>query len=157
MKPDNFPLPSKGQPFVPGDVSGWTGFELEPGETLDHLARRWFESAELYLCMFLAIPPAGRERYCGRAKGCRLEKVPVACEWGKSLRRQSSPLTQRWLSIRRLVTQWLRAEGKDSLPQQQQQSSAEHKLRDLGEAWDGLDWVGDGDYRIQSVDGAPGS
>eukprot|EP00959_Pyramimonas_sp_CCMP1952_P170836 3569916-Pyramimonas_sp.AAC.1 len=92
VKPDPFPMPQTGQSFVPGDVSSWPGFNLEEGESVDSLARRWFQSAELYLCMRLAIPASGWPRYCGRELGCRLEKVPLACEWGKSLRRKASPL-----------------------------------------------------------------
>eukprot|EP00959_Pyramimonas_sp_CCMP1952_P322700 6752712-Pyramimonas_sp.AAC.1 len=35
VKPDPFPMPQSGQPFVPGDVSSWPGFDQKEGESVD--------------------------------------------------------------------------------------------------------------------------
>eukprot|EP00959_Pyramimonas_sp_CCMP1952_P103460 2163693-Pyramimonas_sp.AAC.1 len=56
IQPEAFRLPKKREPFVPGDTSGWPGFEFFAGGSVDSRARRWFSSAELYLCMYMGLP-----------------------------------------------------------------------------------------------------
>eukprot|EP00959_Pyramimonas_sp_CCMP1952_P366681 7679508-Pyramimonas_sp.AAC.1 len=73
IQPEAFRLPNMREAFVPGDISGWPGFEIFAGESVGILARRWFSSAELYLCMYMGLPEFDRPRYSGRAAGCRLE------------------------------------------------------------------------------------
>eukprot|EP00959_Pyramimonas_sp_CCMP1952_P306106 6406003-Pyramimonas_sp.AAC.1 len=58
----------------------------------------------------MGLPEFDRPRCSGRAAGCRREKVPLSCAWGKRVRRMASALTQKWLTLRRVTMQWLRAQ-----------------------------------------------
>eukprot|EP00959_Pyramimonas_sp_CCMP1952_P416830 8732987-Pyramimonas_sp.AAC.1 len=89
IQPEAFRLPKEGEAFVPGDISGWPGLEILAGESVGSLARRWFSTVGLYLCMYTALPEFERPRYSGRAAGCRLEKAPLSCARGKSARRKA--------------------------------------------------------------------
>eukprot|EP00959_Pyramimonas_sp_CCMP1952_P032049 672398-Pyramimonas_sp.AAC.1 len=135
IQPEAFRLPKKGEAFVPGDISGWSGFEILAGESVDSLARRWFSSPELYLCMYTALPEFERPRYSGRAAGCRLEKVPLSCAWGKSTGRKAGALTQKRLTLRRVTMQWLRAQDSAAQDKDAAIRSAVARMEEVGSVW----------------------
>eukprot|EP00959_Pyramimonas_sp_CCMP1952_P422627 8853377-Pyramimonas_sp.AAC.1 len=67
---------------------------------------QWFDAAESALGR---MHGQDDKQYFGRAKGCQAQLAPLEASRGQELHRRSLPGTQRWLSLRRLTRQYMKA------------------------------------------------
>eukprot|EP00959_Pyramimonas_sp_CCMP1952_P311327 6515475-Pyramimonas_sp.AAC.1 len=85
--------------------------------------------------MYTGLPEFDGPRYSGRAAGCLLEKVPLSCAWETSARRKASALTQKWITLRRVTLQWLRAQDSTAPDRDAASSSAVARMEEVGSVW----------------------
>jgi hypothetical protein len=90
------------QMFFSGSWDGPNFLGLDPLDA----ASRWFSSAERALAEVHGVTDP---KFFGRHKGCQIQLVPLRAAWGQELYQRPNLLTQKWLSLRRLSLQFLKA------------------------------------------------